>query len=103
KEIENSKRELLWYALKKGKDLAITQVGKEIEALPFDDMGVQTFLEELICNTNSGSLIYDFVSNEYDEQVAENKEKWKKRLDFIEMIGNANVYLEDEWDDEEFE
>lgn len=103
KEIENSKRELLWYALKKGKDLAITQLGEEIEALPFDDMGVQMFLEELICNTNSASLIYDFVSNEYDEQVAENKEKWKERLKFIELIGNANVYLEDELDDEEFE
>lgn len=102
KEIENSKRELLWYALKKGKNLAITQVGKEIEPLSFDDMGVQMYFEELICNMNSGSLIYDFVSNEYDEQVAEDKEKWKERLEFIEVIGNSNVYLEeDEWGDEE--
>lgn len=102
KEIENSKRELLWYVLKKGKDLPITQVEKEIEALPFDNMGVQMYLEELICNMNSGSLIYDFVSNEYDEHVAEDKEKWKERLEFIEVIGNTNVYLEEDgWGEEE--
>ena len=104
KEIENSKKELLWYALKKGKDMAITKVGKEVEVLPFDDMGVQMFLEELICNMNSGSLIYDFVSDEYDEQVDEDKGKWKERLQFMELIGNANVYFKDnEWDDEECE
>lgn len=104
KEIENSKRELLWYVLKNGKDMAITEMGKEIEALPFDNMGVEMFLEELICNMNSGSLIYGFVSDEYDEQVDEDKEKWKERLKFMELIGNSNVYLEDtEWDNEECE
>lgn len=75
KEIENSKRELLWYVLNKGKDMEITNVGKEIEVLPFDDMEVQMYLEELVCNMNSGSLIYDFVSDEYDEQISEDKEK----------------------------
>lgn len=93
---------MLWYVLKKGKDFAITQAGEKIESLPFDYMNVQMFLEELICNTNSGSLIYNFVSNEYDEQVAEDKDKWKERLEFIEVIGNTNVYLEeDEWSYEE--
>lgn len=101
KEIENSKRELLWYILKKGKDLTITQAGENIEALPFDYMNVQMVLEELICNKNSGEIIYDFVSNEYDEQVAEDKDKWKERLEFIEIIGNANVcFEEDDWGDE---
>lgn len=75
--------------------MTITEVGEEIEALPFDDMDVQMFLEELVCNMNSGSLIYDFVSDEYDEQVAEDKEKWKERLDFIEVIGNTKVYFEE--------
>ncbi|MBD5101533.1 MAG: hypothetical protein HDT27_02335 [Subdoligranulum sp.] len=104
KEIENSKRELLWYVLKKGKDMAITEAGKKIEVLPFDDMEEQIFLEELICNMNSGSLIYDFVSDEYDKQIDEDKKGWKERLEFMELIGNANVYLEDnEWDNEECE
>lgn len=102
KEIENSKRELLWYVLKKGKNFSITQAGEKIESLPFDYMDMQMFLKELICNTNSGELIYNFVSNEYDEQVAEDKDKWKERLKFIEIIGNTNVYLEeDEWSHKE--
>lgn len=104
KEIENSKRELLWYALKNGKNMEITEIGKEIEVLPFDNMWEQKFFEELICNMNSGSLIYNFVSDEYDEQVSEDKEKWKERIDFIEVIGNTNVYFaEDEWMDAECE
>lgn len=102
KEIENSKRELLWFILKKGKDWAITQAGENIEALPFDYMNVQMFLEELICNINAGEIIYDFVSNEYDEQVIEDKDKWKERLKFMEIIGNSNVCFEvDDWGDEE--
>lgn len=90
KEIENCKRELLWYLIKKGKDLKISEIGEEIDALPFDDMGLDSFIEELIYNRDSGSLIYDFVSEEYDEMVAEDKEKWKKRLEFIDIIGNTN-------------
>ena len=31
-------------------------------------------------------MIYEFVSNEYDEMIAEDKEKWKKRLEFIKFI-----------------
>lgn len=42
------------------------------------------------------------MSNEYDEQVAEDKDKWKERLEFIEIIGNTNVcFEEDDWGDEE--
>lgn len=100
KEIENSKRELLWYILNMGKDINFSEFGEKIEALPFDDMGYQKFLEELVCNINSGSSIYNFVSSEYDEMVAEDKEKWKERLKFIELIGNSNIYLEEESDEE---
>lgn len=82
--------------------MTITQVGENIEALPFDYMNLQMVLEELICNKNSGEIIYNFVSNEYDEQVAEDKDKWKERLEFIEIIGNTNVcFEEDDWGDEE--
>lgn len=102
KEIENCKRELLWYLIKKGKDLKISEIGEEIDALPFDVMGLDSFLEELIYNKDSGSLIYDFVSEEYDEMVKEDKEKWKKRLEFIDIIGNTNYcFFEDECYDKE--
>ncbi|MDK0866840.1 hypothetical protein P5F37_09965 [Clostridium perfringens] len=91
KQIEKSKRELLWFLIRKGGELGIKEVGKEYEELPFDDMGLQDYLHELVCNENSGEKIYEFVSAEYDEMVAEDKEKWKKRMEFVEVIGNTNV------------
>jgi len=101
KDIENSKRELLWYALTQGEELGITTAGQKIEVLPFEDAGLQQFFEELICNRNSGGSIYDFVSSQYDEQVTKDKKKWKERLEFIGLIGNSHIYYdEDEWNEE---
>lgn len=96
KEIENSKKELLWYALTRGKELGITEAGQGIEALPFEDAGLQDVFEELICNRNSGGSIYDFVSSQYDELVREDKKSWKERLEFISLIGNPHVYFDEE-------
>ena len=96
KQIEQSKRELLWFLIRKGGELPLKEVGKEYEELPFDDMGLQDYLQELVCNENSGEKIYEFVSNEYDEMVAEDKGKWKNRLEFIDAIGNTNIIFEEE-------
>ncbi|MBV4440443.1 hypothetical protein [Clostridium tyrobutyricum] len=96
KQIEQSKRELLWFLIRKGGELPLKEVGKEYEELPFDDMRLQDYLQELVCNENSGEKIYEFVSDEYDEMVAEDKEKWKKRLEFIEVIGNTNIIFGEE-------
>ena len=72
--------------------------------MPFEDVGDIKYFEELIKNCNSGNVIYELVSNEYDEQVAEDKEKWKERLNFIELIGNTNIcFIDDNWDEEESE
>lgn len=102
KDIENSKRELLWYALTRGKELGITEAGQGIEALPFEEAGLQGVFEELVCNKNSGGSIYDFVSAEYDELVREDKKSWKERLEFISLIGNPHVYFdEDDWDEDD--
>ncbi|MBR9649490.1 hypothetical protein [Clostridium tyrobutyricum] len=76
--------------------MPLKEVGKEYEELPFDDMRLQDYLQELVCNENSGEKIYEFVSDEYDEMVAEDKEKWKKRLEFIEVIGNTNIIFGEE-------
>lgn len=104
KDVENSKRELLWYALTKGKELRITAAGREFEALPFEEEGPQQVFEELIRNRNSGRSIYEFVSPQYDDLVDEDKEKWKERLRFIGLVGNSRVYwAEDVWDEEEWE
>ncbi len=93
KDIENSRREFIWYLLKEGKNIPITIFEDEIEALHFYNGNVNMFLEELISNINSGSSIYDFVLNEYYEQEYEDKEKWKERLNFIELISNPSMYF----------
>lgn len=103
KEIENSKRELIWYLLCKGQNMGATQAGQFIEPLPFDTTNLSVFVRELICHTNAESQIYDFVSCRYDELIEKDKEKWKERLSFIDMIGNPDVYwekIEPESDDE---
>lgn len=91
KQIEQSKRELLWFLIRKGYEFPLKEIGNEYEELPFDDIGLGDYLCELVCNKNSGKRIYEFVSEQYDEMVAEDKEKWKKRLGFVEMIGNTNI------------
>ena len=98
KQIEQSKRELLWFLIKKGDELPLKEYGEEFKELSFDFLRLEDYLNELVCNENSGKPIYDFISYEYDEMIAEDKEKWKKRIDFIGYIGNKNViwYEEDE-------
>lgn len=91
KQIEHSKRELLWFLIRKGSELPLNEIGKEFEELQFDNMELEDYLYELVCNENSGEKIYEFVSNEYDEIVSEDKEKWKNRLEFIDLIGNRNI------------
>ena len=85
-EIELSKKELLWFLIKKGGKLQLKEFGKEYKELSFEEVELQNYLHELISNKNSGEMIYEFVSNEYDEMIAEDKEKWKKRLEFIKFI-----------------
>lgn len=84
--IELSKKELLWFLIKKGGELPLKEFGEEYRELPFEDVELQSYLYELIANENSGEMIYEFVSHEYDEMIAEDKEKWKKRLKFIKLI-----------------
>jgi hypothetical protein len=91
KNIEQSKRELLWFLIRKGGELPLKDAGKEFEELPFDDMELQDYMHELVCNENSGGNIYDFVSSAYDEMADQDREKWKDRMYFVGMIGNRYV------------
>lgn len=39
-------------------------------------------------------MLYDFVSDAYDELVEEDKVKWKERVEAIDaLVGNTNVYF----------
>ncbi len=98
---QNSKRELLWYALKNGGKMELTRAGDEFAPLPFDELGIHRCLEDLILNRDTDRQIFDFVSDLYDEMVEEDKDKWKSRLHFINFVGNSNVSDGNEEADEE--
>ncbi len=99
KRIELSKKELLWYLIQKGSELPAAQFSNELSVLPFEQCDIPEFLNDLITGKNSSSMLYDFVSNAYDELVEEDKAKWKDRIEAIDaLVGNTDVYFE-EFDD----
>lgn len=97
KDIELSKKELIWFLIRKNKNFAIKEIDKEFKELPFDDMGLKLYLNELLCNENSGESIYDFVFNEYSEMIEEGNtediENLEKRKEFIKYIGEISDNL----------
>lgn len=99
KRIEQSKKELLWYLIQEGSKLPAAKFSDELSALPFEQCDIPEFLNELITDKNSNSMLYDFVSDAYDELVEDDKVKWKERVEAIDaLVGNTNVYFE-EFDD----
>ena len=101
--LEQSKKELIWYLMKSGSEIPLAKIIDNIAPLPFEECNINYFLRSLITNDNDTYMIYDFVSNEYDELVEQNKQKWKERCEIInDIIGNTNLYFEDElYDDYE--
>lgn len=103
KRIEQSKKELILYLMKSGSEIPLTKIIDDIAPLSFEEYNLNYFLRSLITNDNDTYMIYDFVSNEYDELMEQNKEKWKERCEIINnIIGNTNLYFDDElYDDYE--
>lgn len=106
KQIELSKNELLWYLIQKGNELPAAKFLNEVSALPFEQCDIPEFLNNLITDKNSSSMLYEFVSNAYDELVEEDKAKWKDRVEAIDvLVGNTDVYFDtfDELYDDDFD
>ncbi|MBD5118857.1 MAG: hypothetical protein HDT37_07065 [Clostridiales bacterium] len=99
KRIELSKKELLWYLIQNGSGLPAARFSNEFSALPFEQCDIPEFVKDLITDKNSSSMLYDFVSDAYDELVEADKAKWKDRIEAIDvLVGNTDVYFE-EFDD----
>lgn len=98
KQIEMSKKELIWYLLKEGEKLPISKYANDLPALPFEMCDISAFINDLIVN-DSSSMLYDFVSDSYDDLVEKDKPKWKNRIKTIDaLVGNIDVCPE-EFDD----
>jgi hypothetical protein len=97
KQIEQSKKELLWYLIKKGNELPAAKITDDISPLQFNEADVNHYIKSLIINKNACCLLYDFVSQEYDELVKEDKEQWKERIDAIDvLVGTPNVIFDED-------
>ncbi len=99
KNIEQSKKELLWYIMKDGHKFQTTKLGNDIEPLDFDEADIASYLNSLITNNAGDSSLYDFVSEAYDELAEKDKSDWLKRVDTITaLVGNNDVFFDDvEW------
>lgn len=95
KQIEQSKKELLYYLIIKGIELLPETIIKDIPVLDFDTADIPNYIMALVSDCNSVSDLYDYVDYAYDELAEDNKEEWKERFEIIKNIHAAiNVNLE---------
>lgn len=96
KRVERSKRELIWYLMNKGKELSSVELGKDICPLPFDCLNIDECIQSLVTNENSCLSLHNFVDEEYDNMVSEDKQKWHKHIEAIDaLVGNPNVNFDE--------
>lgn len=97
KQLEQSKKELIWYIIKRGESLQFSKCLSDIEPLDFDICDIAEFISEFITGENSCKSLYDFVSYSYDELISKNKKEWLERVDSINnIIGNTNLVFDEE-------
>ncbi|MEG0691812.1 MAG: hypothetical protein RR444_01895 [Oscillospiraceae bacterium] len=90
-----SKKELLWYLINNGKDHSSTQFAKDYSPLPFEKCDITNFVKDFLCCGHSNYDLFNFVDNEYDELVSDNKPNWKERTDAIDtLVGNTDIYFD---------
>ena len=86
KEIEQSKKELLYFLMLKGKELLPNTITENYHSLDFDKADVPDYMMALISDCDSASDLYDYVDCEYDEMAEGDKEAWKERFEVIQNI-----------------
>lgn len=86
KQIEQSKKELLYYLMIRGRELLPETIIKDLSVLDFDTADIPNYIMALVSDCNSVSDLYDYVDYAYDELAEDNKEKWKERIEIIKNI-----------------
>lgn len=90
--IKLSKKELLWYLINKGTDHPSAQFAKDYAPLPFEECNIASYVKDFLCCGHSNYDLFNFIDNEYDELVSENKPKWKERTEAIDsLVGNTDI------------
>ena len=93
KQRKQAKKELLYWLIKKGNEYLDPDEITE-DALDFDLAMINEYLSELILRPEFPQQLYDEVDALYDELCSEDKEKWKKHIEFIDcLIANPNSFF----------
>ncbi|MBQ9107484.1 MAG: hypothetical protein IJY49_01470 [Clostridia bacterium] len=89
KQTQQAKKELLFWLMKKGKKYPKYRLIKD-KALNLDKEEIETYLHDLIYNSENGCGLGSIVGEMYDELCSKNKEKWKKRENLIDYLVEKN-------------
>ena len=85
RQIQQAKKELLFWLMKKGSKYPKYRSIKN-KALNLDKEDIETYLHELIYNSENCCELGSIVSELYDELCSKDKEKWKKREKLIDYL-----------------
>jgi len=92
KRIEKAKRELIWYLMSTGVESKLNKSNEVHPLLEFGENYSRKDLIDSLINGSNDNMLYDFIDYEYGELAGEDKESWKKRLDFVDLITNKYEY-----------
>ena len=96
--IEKSKKELLWYLIKKGDNLLASKILAELPPLELEEESINEYISDLISNKNGNYQLDSDVNTIYEEIYSEDKDKWTERLEAIDCFTKV-IY--EETDEEE--
>lgn len=82
---KRDKKELIYWLIKNGNKIEKYKKLK-LKALDFDESMIDDYVTELIEKSEDGSLIHNFVDEQYDELCYNNKDSFLKRLQAIDLI-----------------
>lgn len=101
KNVETAKRELLWYLMSEGISPKLKKHIENYKPLEFKECYNQKELMGFLIDNRYIHFLFDFVSEEYNELVAENKDSWKQRLEIVDFITRKYDYTF--YDDDDME
>lgn len=82
---QKAKKEVLYWLMKKAALYPKYSIA-EVDTLDFDTDSIEHYLWELISNSEDSQDYYDEVDCLYDELCAQDKAKWKERLEFLDYF-----------------
>lgn len=93
---KQSKKELLYCLIRRGKKLTRIKILKNIKPLHFDIAMINDYMEDLIMDSENGQEMFDEFDSLYDELCNEDKESWKKRQEIIDaVVANKSTIIDD--------